>query len=449
MDLTPLRKVEVTGPGAEAVLQATVTRDLRRLGDGQVVYTGLCDEDGNLLDDGTVLPLRSRALPMGRLHRRGRAWFRQHADRLGLEVSLRNSTDELHNIAVQGPASRDIVTSVVWTPESATPVADLTWFRFTEGRVGGADGPAAVVSRTGYSGELGYELWSHPDDGPAVWDAVWAAGEPHGLAPLGLDALDVVRIDAGLIFKGYEYDGAEDPFEAGIGFVVTKSKEDDFVGKQALARRGQHPTQTLVGLDGRGSLMPSPPVRSSPEARRSASLRAGRTRRRSRRTWRSLAFRSGTPASAASSRWQRPTRVRRRSARPSSVSPSTIPTRPVPGRSRPWRRGARSAAAGTARRRSSRSRSSRSGRRASRALARPARRPGQLRRRGGRPLRPLLRLHPLGADLRRGRRGLVLLPASKDRSAPARQKESRQRLSRTSGHPGPLLASRPSPTSWR
>ena len=95
-------------------------------------------------------------------------------------------------------------------------------------------------------------LWCGPEDGPAVWDAVWAAGEPHGLAPLGLDALDLVRVDAGLIFKGYEYDGAEDPFEAGIGFAVTKNKEDDFVGKEALARRRQHPTQTLVGLEVEG-----------------------------------------------------------------------------------------------------------------------------------------------------------------------------------------------------
>ena len=249
MDLTPLRKVEVTGPGAESVLQATVTRDLRRLGDGQVVYTGLCDEDGNLLDDGTVFRFGPERFRWVGYTDEDEAWFRRHADRLGLEVSLENSTDRVHNLAVQGPASRDIVEGAVWTPDGVPAVSDLTWFRFTEGRTGGPDGPEVVVSRTGYSGELGYELWCRPEDGPAVWDAVWAAGEPHGLAPLGLDALDLVRVDAGLIFKGYEYDGAEDPFEAGIGFAVTKNKEDDFVGKQALARRRQHPTQTLVGLE--------------------------------------------------------------------------------------------------------------------------------------------------------------------------------------------------------
>jgi len=253
MDLTPLRKVEVSGPGAEAVLQATVTRDIRRLGEGHVVYTGLCDDDGNLLDDGTVFRFGPERFRWVGYTDDDEDWFRHHADRLGLEVSFRNSTDQLHNIAVQGPASRDIVTSVVSTQEGRPSVSDLTWFRFTEGGIGGPDGPVAVVSRTGYSGELGYELWCHPDDGPAVWDTVWAAGEPHGLAPLGLDALDVVRIDAGLIFKGYEYEGAEDPFEAGIGFVVTKDKQDDFVGKAALTRRREHPTQALVGLEVEGT----------------------------------------------------------------------------------------------------------------------------------------------------------------------------------------------------
>ena len=253
MDLTPLRKIEVTGPGAESVLQATVTRDLKRLADGQVVYTGLCDDDGNLLDDGTVFRFGAERFRWIGYLDEDEDWFRKHAARLGLEVSLENSTDHVHNIAVQGPASREIINAAVSTPEGRPAVSDLTWFRFTECRVGGPDGPAALVSRTGYSGELGYELWCHPDDGPAVWDAVWTAGQPHGLAPLGLDALDIVRIDAGLIFKGYEYDGSEDPFEAGIGFVVTKGKEDDFVGKQALARRREHPTQALVGLEIEGA----------------------------------------------------------------------------------------------------------------------------------------------------------------------------------------------------
>jgi len=252
IDLTPLRKLEVTGPGAEALLQSTVTRDLSRLRDGGVVYTGLCDDDGNLLDDGTVFRFGPERFRWVGYTDEDEDWFRRHADRLRLEVSLENSTDRLHNLAVQGPASRGIVTPVVTSSSGRPTVSDLTWFSFTEGRIGGPGGPEALVSRTGYSGELGYEVWCHPDDGPAVWDALWAAGEAHGLAPLGLDALDVVRVDAGLIFKGYEYEGAEDPFEAGIGFVVSKDKQDDFVGKAALERRRENPTQTLVGLEVEG-----------------------------------------------------------------------------------------------------------------------------------------------------------------------------------------------------
>jgi aminomethyltransferase len=151
-------------------------------------------------------------------------------------------------LAVQGPASREILERVVQTAPGRPSLTDLTWFTFTEGRLGDG-GPEALISRTGYTGELGYEVWCRPDDGPAVWDVIWSAGKDKGLGVLGLNALDVVRVEAGLIFKGYEYDGAEDPFEAGIGFTVTKNKDDDYVGKVALEQRRAHPTRQLVGLE--------------------------------------------------------------------------------------------------------------------------------------------------------------------------------------------------------
>jgi aminomethyltransferase len=249
IDLTPLRKVEVSGRGAEALLQAVVTRDLSRLSDGHIVYTALCDDEGNVIDDGTVFRFEPDRFRWVGYTDEDEAWFRTHADRLGLEVSLENSTDRIHNIAVQGPRSRDLVTGLIEPAPGRPQITDLTWFRFTEGNLGGADGPAVLLSRTGYSGELGYELWCHPDDGPTVWDAVFEAGEPLGVGPLGLDALDPLRVEAGLIFKGYEYEGEEDPFEAGIGFVVSNTKSDDFVGKAALARRRKDPSQVFVGLE--------------------------------------------------------------------------------------------------------------------------------------------------------------------------------------------------------
>jgi aminomethyltransferase len=106
------------------------------------------------------------------------------------------------------------------------------------------------VSRTGYTGELGYEIFCHPKHAEQVFDAVWEAGQPHGIRPMGLEALDMVRIEAGLIFADYDFSDQTDPFEAGIGFTVPlKSKEDDFIGREALIRRKTTPSRKLVGLD--------------------------------------------------------------------------------------------------------------------------------------------------------------------------------------------------------
>jgi len=175
--------------------------------------------------------------------------LKELADLNELKVWIKPSTDQLHNVAVQGPASREILEKIVWTPPTQTSLEDLRWFRFTVGRVGTYDGIPIVVSRTGYTGELGYEVWCHPSDGPAVWDAIWEAGAEHGLTPLGLEALDILRIESGLIFAGYEFDDQVDPFEAGIGFAVDLDTEENFVGRDALRERKAHPQRALVGLE--------------------------------------------------------------------------------------------------------------------------------------------------------------------------------------------------------
>jgi aminomethyltransferase len=180
-------------------------------------------------------------------------WLNELAERDDLKVWVKPSTDQLHNIAVQGPESREVLKKIVWTPPTQTSLEDLKWFRFTVGRIGTYDGIPIVVSRTGYTGELGYEVWCHPSDGPAVWDAIWSAGEPHGLTPLGLDALDILRIESGLIFAGYEFDDQVDPFEAGIAFAVDLKTDDDFVGRAALEERAAHPQRRLVGLELEGN----------------------------------------------------------------------------------------------------------------------------------------------------------------------------------------------------
>ena len=255
MDLSPLRKLEVTGPDAEALMHATLTRNVRRLDQGQVVYSAMCYEHGGLLDDGTLFRLGPDNFRWIGGDDYGGVWLREQAQSLGLDVLVRSSSDQIHNVAVQGPESRAILSEVVWTPPAQPSVEELGWFRFAVGRLGGHNGVPLLVSRTGYTGELGYELWCHPKDAPAVWDAVWEAGEPRGLAPLGLEALDILRIEAGLIFFGYDFSDQTDPFEAGIGFTVAlKSKaEDDFIGKAALIRRKAQPQRVLVGLELEGN----------------------------------------------------------------------------------------------------------------------------------------------------------------------------------------------------
>ena len=249
MDLSPLRKWEVLGPDAEMLIQRAITRDARRLAVGQVTYTAVCNETGGMIDDATVHRLADDNFRFVGGDEYTGIHLTKLAEAESMRVWVKPSTDQLHNIAVQGPESREILKQIAWTPPLQPELEELRWFRFLIGRIGDYDGIPIVVSRTGYTGELGYEVWCHPEDGPAVWDAIWEAGQGHGLKPLGLAALDMLRIESGLIFANYEFDDQVDPFEAGIGFTVVLDTEDDFVGKEALAERKAHPQRALVGLE--------------------------------------------------------------------------------------------------------------------------------------------------------------------------------------------------------
>jgi len=251
MDLSALRKFEVLGPDAEALAQQCLTRNVRKMADGHVVYTAMCYDTGTMIDDGTLFRLGPDNFRWIGGNDYGGEWLREKARELGLKnVRVKSSTDQLHNVAVQGPLSREVLKKVIWTPPKQPNMDEMDWFRFAIGRIGDFDGIPVIVSRTGYSGELGYEVFCHPSDAPKVWDAIWEAGEPHGMLPLGLEALDMLRIESGLIFAGYEFDDQTDPFEAGIGFTVPlKSKNENFIGRDALLRRKDNPQRKLVGLE--------------------------------------------------------------------------------------------------------------------------------------------------------------------------------------------------------
>ncbi len=258
MDLSPLRKFEVIGPDAETLMQMCVTRNIKKLSVGGIVYTAMCYEHGGMIDDGTVFRLGEYNFRwIGGSDNSGK-WLRDQAEKHGLNAWVKSSTDHHHNIAVQGPLSREILAEVLWTPPTHATVEDLAWFRFTTARLGDIQGTPVVLSRTGYSGELGYEVFCHPSKAGEVFDAIWKAGEPKGMVPAGLAALDMLRIEAGLIFSGYEFSDETDPFEAGIGFTVPlKTQEDDFIGRAAIEERKAHPHRKLVGLDIEGGLVPA------------------------------------------------------------------------------------------------------------------------------------------------------------------------------------------------
>ena len=250
LDLSALRKWEITGPDSEALCQYIFTRNIKKLAVGQVVYTAMCYPHGGMIDDGTVFRLGKDNFRWIGGDDYGGEWIREQAEKLGLNVLVRSSTDMQHNIAVQGPESRDLLKKIIWTMPHYPKLEELGWFRFTPARIGDDQGIPVVVSRTGYTGELGYEIFCHPKHASEVFDAVWKAGQDHGIRPMGLEALDMVRIEAGLIFAGYDFSDQTDPYEAGIGFTVPlKSKEDDFIGREALIRRKTTPARKLVGLD--------------------------------------------------------------------------------------------------------------------------------------------------------------------------------------------------------
>jgi aminomethyltransferase len=248
MDMSQLCKFEITGPDSEALLQRTMTRDVRKMSPGQVLYSLLCYPHGGVMDDGTLFRFGVHNFRWVCGNPLDGDWLREQARAFGLDAYVRSATDELHNMAVQGPRSRELLASIIWTPDAQPMLTELKWFRSTVARLHDREGAAVVVSRTGFTGELGYEIFCHPKDACALWDAVSLAGAPLGLVPMGSDALEMLRIEAGLAMGGNEFSSETDPFEAGIGFAAPASKTEDYVGKAAIDAARNHSKHVLVGF---------------------------------------------------------------------------------------------------------------------------------------------------------------------------------------------------------
>ena len=250
MDMSSLRKFEITGPDAEALLDLALTRNVKAMSTGQVVYSSMCYETGGMIDDGTLFRMNQDLFRWVCAEDYCGVWLRELAEKHNFKVWVKSSTDQLVNLAVQGPLSRDTLRKIIWTRDDETPFDQLKCFRFSVARLNEFSGVPIVVSRTGYTGELGYEVFCHAKDALTLWDAVAEAGEEFGITPMGFDALEMVRVEAGLVMGHLEFDDTTDPFEAGIGFTVPlKSKTADFVGRAALEKRKTDNRHCLVALE--------------------------------------------------------------------------------------------------------------------------------------------------------------------------------------------------------
>ena len=241
MDLSALRKFEVTGEDAFALMQYAFSRNMEKVTAGCSAYGCLLNPHGGIIDDGIVFcfsPQHYRYV--GNCDTDG-DWLRRVAQQQGWRVQI--AAIPLHNLALQGPLSRDILRPLL-TLSVSDQLDSLGYFRFETAQI---DDIPILLSRTGYTGELGYELFVHPRHGSQLWETLMAAEKSAGLLPLGMQALNRARIEAGLLASGYEFDDLISPYQAGIGWTVA-SKKPDFVGKAALAAIRQHPPKVAVGL---------------------------------------------------------------------------------------------------------------------------------------------------------------------------------------------------------
>ncbi|MGD0932768.1 MAG: aminomethyltransferase family protein [Candidatus Korobacteraceae bacterium] len=247
LDVTPLYKYMLSGRDATRFVNRVITRDINKVAVNQVIYCCWCDEEGKIIDDGTITRLEEDRYRWTAADPNLR-WFRQNA--IGLDVQIEEITEQLAALALQGPTSGKLLKSV-----AEADIENLKYFRKTSGKIGGVE---VDVSRTGYTGDLGYEIWIPWQEAGKVWDALMDAGRRFDIHPTGMLALDVARIEAGLILADVDYISSKkaliasqkySPAEVGLTKLVHYDKEN-FIGREALlAEQKAGAKRQLVGLE--------------------------------------------------------------------------------------------------------------------------------------------------------------------------------------------------------
>ncbi len=247
IDVTPLYKYLITGRDATRLVNRIIARDINKVAVNQVIYCCWCDEYGKIIDDGTITRLEEN-------HYRWTAadpnlrWFRQNS--FGYEVQIEDITEKIAALALQGPTSGKLLKSV-----AEADIENLKYFRKTSGRIGSVP---VDISRTGYTGDLGYEIWIPWQEAVKVWDTLMDAGRGFDIHPTGMLALDVARIEAGLILADVDYISSKKalipsqkytPAEVGLSKLIHYDKEN-FIGRNALLKEKETgPERVLVGLE--------------------------------------------------------------------------------------------------------------------------------------------------------------------------------------------------------
>jgi aminomethyltransferase len=247
IDVTPLFKYMISGPDATRFVNRVIARDINKVAVDQVIYCCWCDEEGKVIDDGTITRLEENRYRWTAADPNLR-WFRQNA--IGFDVEIADISEQVAALALQGPTSGGLLKSI-----AEADIANLRYFRKTSGKIGGVP---VDISRTGYTGDLGYEIWIAWNDAVAVWDELMRAGSRFDIHPTGMLALDVARIEAGLILADVDYVSSKkaliasqkySPFEVGLGKLVHFDKSS-FIGRDALLEESkQGPKRQLVGLE--------------------------------------------------------------------------------------------------------------------------------------------------------------------------------------------------------
>jgi aminomethyltransferase len=247
IDVSPLYKYLITGRDAARFVDRLITRDVAKMTPGQVFYTPWCDEHGKVIDDGTVTRLEDQKFRWTAADPSLR-WFTQNA--AGMDVRIEDISEDFAALALQGPTSARLLRAV-----SDAAIDTLKYFRVTSASIGGV---RVDISRTGYTGDLGYEIWIPTKDAIPVWDALMDGGKPFDIKPAGMLALDVARIEAGLLLIDVDFFSSKkamiesqkySPYEMGLGRLVSPNK-GRFIGQQALrAELAQGHARQVVGLE--------------------------------------------------------------------------------------------------------------------------------------------------------------------------------------------------------